>query len=118
VLTNSVPELVASNGVPFGEPKPPFSTLVMGTIASASLSRFVDVVYVPGGVSVVERTSLTRGESTAMACSVAVSRICVAVVVFNSRNSGKPCLSEGAMRPIKGTPTSSTAACNKLFWVP
>jgi len=29
VLTNSVPELVAINGAPLGEPKPPFSTLVM-----------------------------------------------------------------------------------------
>lgn len=72
MLTNSVPELVASKGAPFGEPKPPFSTLVMAMIVMASPSRFVDVALYSGRVGVVVKESLRQGESTAMACSVAV----------------------------------------------
>jgi hypothetical protein len=76
-----VPGLVAINGALFGEPKLPFSTLVMAMCASALRAKVADVRSCSGGVGVVVKIWLTREERTAMACLVAV--------VFETRGSSR-----------------------------
>lgn len=97
VLTNSVPELVAFNGAPLGEPKPPLSTLVMAMMRS--LFRCACDESWCGGEDVVDAGRAdcngVLGDSDGGNC-VAV------VVVLNSRNSGKPCFGKARCALLRG----------------